>query len=167
MLRRLFFLFPDSEYAQRVVEELIDKGISTRNIHAIARGVDLKALPAATERQKADTAFRLERFVWSANLMLFLVALIAFVSSLVSAEFLWAGVSLLVMLMTFIAGEQFVVRVPDVHLSEFTDALSHGEVLLMIDVPARRVAEIEDFVHHRHPEACVGGVGWSMGVLDI
>jgi hypothetical protein len=54
-----------------------------------------------------------------------------------------------------------------VYLTEFTDALSHGEVLLMIDVPAKRVAEIEDFVHHRYPEACVGGVGWSMGVLDM
>lgn len=167
MLRRLFFLFPDTEHAQGVVDELIQRGISTRYIHAIARGVDLKALPAATKRQKADTAFRLERFIWSANLMLFLVALIVFISSLISADLLWAGVSLLVMLITFIAGEQFVVRVPDVHLSEFTDALSHGEVLLMIDVPARRVAEIGDFIHHRHPEACVGGVGWSIGVLDM
>ena len=167
MLRRLFFLFPDTEHAQSVVDELIERGINKRYMHAIARGVDLKALPAATERQKADTTFRLERFVWSANLILFLIALIVFVSSLVSADLLWAAVSLLVMLLTFIAGEQFVVRIPDVHLTEFTGALSHGEVLLMIDVPAKRVAEIEDFVHHRHPEACVGGVGWSMGAFDM
>jgi hypothetical protein len=122
---------------------------------------------AATERQKADTIFRLERLIWSANLMLFLVALIVFVSSLISADLLRAGVSLLAMPMTFIAGERFVVRVPDVHLSEFTDALSHGEVLLMIDVPAQRVAEIEDFVHHRHPEASVGGVGRAVGAFDM
>lgn len=167
MLRRLFFLFPDTEHAQSVVDELIDRGINTRNIHAIARGVDLKSLPEATERQKTDTAFRLERFIWNANLMLFLVALIAFISSLMSANLLWATITLLIMIVTFIAGEQFVVRVPDVHLTEFTDALSHGEVLLMIDVPGHRVTEIEDFVHHRHPEACVGGVGWAMGAFDM
>ena len=167
MLRRLFFLFPDTEHAQSVVNELIKRGINTRYIHAIAKGVDLESLPEATERQKADTTFRLERFIWSANLMLFLVALIAFISSLISADLLWAVVSLLIMLVTFIAGEQFVVRVPDVHLTEFTDALSHGEVLLMIDVSVHRVAEIEDFVHHRHPEACVGGVGWAMAALDM
>jgi len=167
MLRRLFFLFPDTEHAQSVVNELIERGINTRNIHAIARGVNLKALPAATERQKADTTFRLERFVWSANLILFLLALIVFVTGLVSADLLWVAVSLLVMLATFVAGEQFVVRIPDVHLTEFTDALSHGEVLLMVDVPAQRVAEIEDFVHHHHPEACVGGVGWAVSAFDM
>lgn len=167
MLRRLFFLLPDTEHAQSVVNELVERGISTRYIHAIAKGVDLKSLPRATRRQKADTTFRLERFIWNANLVLFVVALIAFISSLMSADLLWGAVSLLVMLVTFIAGEQFVVRVPDVHLSEFTDALSHGEVLLMIDVPAHRVAEIEDFVHHCHPEACVGGVGWAMDAFDM
>ena len=167
MLRRLFFLFPDTEHAQSVVDELVDRGINKRYIHAIARGVDLESLPEATERQKTDTAFRLERFIWSANLMLFLVALIAFISSLMSGQYLWTAITLLIMLLTFIAGEQFVVRVPDVHLTEFTDALSHGEVLLMIDVPGHRVTEIEDFVHHRHPEACVGGVGWAMGAFDM
>ena len=167
MLRRLFFLFPDTEHAQNVVNELNERGINTRYIHAIARGVDLESLPEVSERQKADTTFRLERFIWNANLMLFLVALIAFISSLISADLLWALITLLIMLVTFIAGEQFVVRVPDVHLTEFTDALSHGEVLLMIDVPAHRVAEIEDYVHHRHPEACVGGVGWAMGAFDM
>jgi len=167
MLRRLFFLFPDTEHAQSVVNELIDRGIHTRHIHAIAKGVDLKSLPEATERQKADTTFRLEWFIWNTNLVLFVVALMVCFVSLISGALVWAAVSLLFMLVTFSAGEQFVVRVPDVHLTEFTDALSHGEVLLMIDVPARRVAEIEDYIHRRHPVACVGGVGWALGAFDM
>ncbi len=167
MLRRLFFLLPDTEHAQSIVNELVESGINTRYIHAVAKGVDLKSLPRATERQKTDTTFRLEWFIWNANLMLFLMALVALISSLMSADLLWTAVSLLLMLVTFIAGGQFVVRVPDVHLTEFTDALSHGEVLLMIDVPGHRVAEIEDFVHHRHPVACVGGVGWAMDAFDM
>lgn len=167
MLRRLFFLLPDTEHAQSVVDDLVETGINKRYIHAIARGVDLKSLPEATKRQKSDTTFRLEWFIWNANLLLFVVALVAFISSLISGELLWLAASLLIMLVTFIAGEQFVVRVPDVHLTEFTDALSHGEVLLMIDVPGHRVAEIEEFVHHRHPVACVGGVGWAMGAFDM
>jgi hypothetical protein len=79
----------------------------------------------------------------------------------------WSAVALFIMLATFIAGEQFVVHVPNVHLTEFTDALSHGEILLMVDVPKNRVAEIEHFVHHRYPEAVVGGVGWSIDAFDI
>ena len=42
MLRRLFFLLPDTEHAQSVVDDLIETGVNTRYIHAIARGVDLK-----------------------------------------------------------------------------------------------------------------------------
>ena len=63
MLRRLFFLFPDEKHAQRAVNQLVFLNISERNIHAISRGVKLKTLPQATERQKNDTAFRVESFL--------------------------------------------------------------------------------------------------------
>lgn len=167
MLRRLFFLFPKVDNARQAVQELNERGVGTRHIHAIARGVDLTGLPEATERQKNDTAFRLEWFVWNTNLAVFAAAVAALIASLVMDQALVALMSLLVMLLTFIAGEQFAVRVPDVHLTEFTDALSHGEVLLMVDVPAYRVAEIEDYVHHRHPESAAGGVSWTVDAFGI
>ena len=167
MLRRLFFLFPDTEHAQTVVNELMDRGVQVKHMHAIAKGVDPAALPKASKRLRADTTFRLEWFLWNTNLILFVTALAVFVVSALYLSGIWMALSLLVMLATFVVGEQFAVRVPDVHLTEFTDALSHGEVLLMIDVPTVRVSEIEDFVHHRHPEAVVGGVGWTMDAFDM
>lgn len=167
MLRRLFFLFPDEEHAQRVVNQLISRDVPRRRMHAIARGVKLNTLPEATERQKNDTAFRVEWFFWNANLLLFAFAFIALVASLIAGAMVWSGISLLLILATFIAGEQFVLRVPDVHLTEFTDALSHGEILLMIDVPGNRVAEIENFVHHHHPAAATGGVSWTLDAFGI
>jgi len=167
MLRRLFFLFPDAAHTQHVVDELVQRGIHTRHIHVIAQGVDLGSLPQATERQKRDTKFRLERFIWITNLVLFAIALTVFIASLAFGDFIWAAVSLFAMVLTFFIGEQFAVKVPDVHLTEFTDALSHGEILLMIDVPKNQVAEIEYFVHHRHPEAGVGGVGWTLDAFGM
>jgi len=167
MLRRLFFLFPDAAQAQHVVDELVERGIHTRHIHAIAQGADLGSLPQATERQKKDTKFRVEWFIWNTNLMLFAVALTVFIASLAFGDLIWATVALFVMALTFFIGEQFAVKVPDVHLTEFTDALSHGEILLMIDVPRNQVAEIEGFVHHRHPEAGVGGVGWTVDAFGM
>lgn len=167
MLRRLFFLFPDTDHAQRVVDEMLDKGIPVRHIHAIARGVDLGRLPEASERQKQDIKFRLEWFVWNTNLVMFAVALATFIASLIIGSAVWSVVSLLVMVLTFIVGEHFAVHVPNVHLTEFTDALSHGEVLLMVDVSRDRVAEVENCVHHRHPEASVGGVGWSVDAFEL
>ena len=160
MLRRLFFLFPDTEHAQRVVDALVERDVQMRRIHAIAKGVSLGTLPEATERQKKDTKFRLEWFIWNTNLMLFIIAVTVFIASL-------GLLSLFVMLLTFIMGEQFAVKVPDVQLTEFTDALAHGEVLLMVDVPVYRVAEIEGYVHHHHPEAAIGGVSWTIDSLGI
>jgi hypothetical protein len=167
MLRRLFFLFPDEKHAQSAVHQLVNNNIPKRRIHAIAHGVKLYTLPMATERQKKDTAFRVEFILWHLNLIVFAIAFIGMIAALIAASVTWSVVALIVMLATFIAGEQFVVKVPNVHLSEFDDALSHGEILLMVDVPKNRVSEIEDFVHHRHNEACVGGVGWTLDAFGI
>lgn len=167
MLRRLFFLLPDTDHAGYVVDELQKRGVPGRRIHAIGNNADLGSLPVATERQKKDAKFRLEWFVWNTNLMLFFVGMVVFIASLVMGSVIWAAISLFMMLLTFIAGEQFAVKVPDVHLTEFTDALAHGEILLMVDVPAHRVAEIENYVHSHHPEAANGGVSWTIDTLGI
>ncbi|MCK4834801.1 MAG: hypothetical protein KAT12_08480 [Gammaproteobacteria bacterium] len=167
MLRRLFFLFPDEEHAQRVVNQLVFLNISERNIHAISRGAALKTLPEATDRQKKDIAFRVESVLWISNLLIFALAFVALIATLVVAEFFWSLVALFIMAVAFFAGEHFVVHVPDVHLTEFTDALSHGEILLMVDVPKARLVEIEDFVHHHNPEAAVGGVSWAVDAFGM
>lgn len=167
MLRRLYFLFPDEPHAQRAVDDLISLDISERRIHAIAKNVALKTLPPATHRQKNDTAFRIEWFLWTANLVVFSLAVIAFVIALIDVAFIWAIIAFGVMAASFIAGEYFVVHVPDVHLSAFADALSHGEILLMIDVPKSHVAEIERFIHHKYPVAVVGGVSWSVDAFGL
>ncbi len=167
MLRRLFFLFPDEQHAQRVVDQLVGRDIPIERIHAIAPNVKLKTLPQATLRQKNDTAFLIERFLWATNLAVFMLALIALGTTLVLGEIIWAMVCIGILAVTFVLGGQFFINVPNVHLTEFTDALSHGEILLMIDVPVNRVAEIEDFVHHKYPEAVVGGVSWSVDAFGL
>ena len=167
MLRRLYFLFPDEKHAQSAVDQLINRRIPKHRIHAIAEGVKLTSLPEATQRQKNDTAFHIEQILWTANIVIFAVALIVFVTGLVAAQWLWSGFALAVMLITFFAGQQFVMRIPDDHLTEFTDALSRGEILLMVDVSLLRVVEIKSFVQHRHPEATGGGISWTVDAFGI
>lgn len=167
MLRRLFFLFPDELHAQRVVNQLYSLNIPKRRIHAIARNVELKSLPQATQRQKNGAASRIERFMWGLNLVVFAFAFIALVTLIVVGEFIWAMISLAIMVATFIAGAQFVVHVPNVHLTEFIEALSHGEILLIIDVPSNQVDDIQGFMRHKYPEAVVGGVSWSTNAFGL
>jgi len=168
LYRRLYFLFPSASHARRVSEELIQAGVGEQHIHAVARdGVDLSSLPEATLRQRDDAGGRIESVAWNANLALFGVAGLALLGSFFIGS-LWLGLAaLVVMATTFAGGAWFAVRVPDVHLGEFRAAMAHGEIVLMVDVPPRRVAEIEDLVHRRHPEANVGGVGWSIQGLGV
>lgn len=167
MLRRLYFLFPDENHAQRAVDELINRNISKQHMHAITRGAELTTLPEATERQKNDTAFHVEQFVWKANLLLFAAALIVLTASVVANEWFWSALSLAIMLITFFAGKFFVERVPNDHLTEFTSALAHGEILLMVDVPLYHVTKVARFVEHRHPETRLDGSSWTIDAFGI
>ena len=169
MKRRLYFLLPDLDHTRAVVEELQQRDIDRRHLHVLAAGnTDLGGLPAASPAQRRDVGRRLERGLWYGNLALFTLALLALIV-LVAGGVAWGWwlLPLAVMIGTYEAGWQFVHRVPNVHLDEFHDALEHGEILLMVDVEPRRVAEIGALVHRHHPEAVPGGVGWSTDLLPV
>jgi hypothetical protein len=71
------------------------------------------------------------------------------------------------MLITFVAGERFAVKLPHDHMSDLRIPLAHGEVVLMVDVPKHRVSDIESLVSRHHPEASMGGVGWTVAALGV
>ncbi len=168
MYRRLFFVLPDETNAVQLTQDIEAAGVDHDHIHAIpGEGVKLSRLPAATPRQKNNIIGLIERIIWGANLIVFFVALIALIDGLVRGSVFWSVVALLVMIAAVVGGALFALRVPDVHLSEFRGALSHGDVLLMVDVPKSRVDDIEKVVQQRHPEATLGGVGWTIDALGV
>ncbi len=50
------------------------------------------------------------------------------------------------------------VSVPSQRLKRFTPAIEQGQILLMVDVPAARVKEVEARLQALHPEAHLEGV---------
>lgn len=167
MTRRLYFLFPDQAHAQRVVDELVQAGVPETRMHALARpGIALDGLPGATRRQREDAGGRLERRLWEGNLGLFALALLALLASLGIGEGTWAVLCLAVMAVSFLAGLLFT-HLPNAHLDQFQAALGHGEILLLVDVPKSRVRHVEDLIQWHHPEAAVGGVGWTIAALGL
>jgi len=168
MNRRLYFLLPDRMHALLVVDELNKFGISSEHIHALGdRRTRLDGLPASTSRQANDTASRLEKVLWNANLISFAVALCVLIAMVFTMNWSWwLLVPVVIMVANFLAGLRFT-SIPNTHLGEFQDALSHGEILLMVDVPESQVATVEEQVHHRHPEAAIGGVGWGTAALGL
>lgn len=168
MKRRLYFLFPTAGDARRLVRELAAAGVDEGHIHALARtDIDLSGLPPATRRQQHDTVWRLEQALWGSNLAVFGAALLGLVVALILGLAAWALLAVTLMAASFSAGAAFALRVPNTHLDECREALRHGEVLLMVDVPRRKVAEIEELVYRRHPEAIAGGVGWTLDAFGL
>lgn len=169
MKRRLYFLLPDTAHTRTVVEELETSGIERRHMHVIAApDIDLEGLPAATGNQRTDPGARLEALLWDGNLILFFIAfLVLLAMALLTISWYWFLIPAAAMLITFLSGVEFTRRIPNVHLAEFTDALRHREILLMVDVSVGQVARVEELVHRNHPEAVTGGVGWHVDALHI
>ncbi len=167
MKRRLYFLFPRTDQVQTAIDELREAGIDTRHVYAMARDdVDLNSLPSATARQRSDVCCQVENLAWNTNLAIFGLALVALAFAAWQGSWAGALAAFAVMIVTFFVGERFAATVPRAHIREFREAIAHGEILLMVDAPSERVAEVEDIVHRRHPEAAVGGVGWSVEALE-
>ena len=168
MNRRLYFLLPDKAHAEAVVDELVHEGITTGHIHALGnRQTSLDGLPIASLRQTNDAASHIETYLWNANLLSFIIALSILLIMLFTAGWsLWLLAPAALMLANFLAGWRFT-RLPNTHLGEFRDALSHGEILLMVDVTETRVAAVEAQVHRHHPEATAGGVSWGTPAFGL
>jgi hypothetical protein len=167
MLRRLFFVIPDAVSTAPIITDLESLGMDQGHIHALTTGQIPAGLPPATDCQRHDVIWRVEQIFWVGLLVLFALALVGQFAAWRAGSLPWVLTTAVVMGASVATGVWFAVRVPDTHLNEFRGALAHGEVLLMVDVPRQRVAEIEERIRRHHPQATIGGVGWTLGILGV
>jgi hypothetical protein len=161
MKRRLYFLLPDAPGAEQAIRDIEGAGISRRHMHLLGESAsEIQGLGPVRVSRHLDRAYWVEWWLWRINLAVFAAAFVALVALLVWPPSYLVTIPLVVMAATFAAGAAFVTHVPSLHLDEFRNSISHGELLLMVDAPVKRVAEIEALVLARHPEAVMGGVGW-------
>jgi hypothetical protein len=71
------------------------------------------------------------------------------------------------MIACYIFGRWFPTKVPHTHLTDLRIPLGHGEIILMVDVPRHLLREVEQVTRRHHPEAEVGGIGWTSPTLDL
>ncbi len=168
MYRRLYFVLPDEFHALQVMRQMEAHGVNRDRIHAIpGHGTTLGQLPPASLRQQQDIAGRIEKILWMTNMVIFFLALIGLIQALASQSIIGSVVAILVVGATLGGGVLFAARVPDTHLGELRGALSHDDIVLMVDVPKTRVHEIGEIVERNHPEVTAGGVGWAVSALGI
>lgn len=162
MKRRLYYLFPDAPHAKTLQQELSALAIPKLSVHAVVKNeskfsekTDIHALV------ESDRDYFLEWTLWRINLVVFLLALLVFISMLVLSPSVYVVLPLLVMVICVVAGAMFSLRMPNVHWGEFAPAIRHGEILMMVDVPQAEMAKVDHHIHRLHPEAVTGGVCWT------
>ena len=168
MFRRLYFLLPNAALTQAVIDELYQLGVKTKHIHNMSHeGMPMPFLPKATEKQKHDGIHNIENFLWMTNIALFFIAFAVLIYSVMTGEVFISLVCLAVMVVAFISGDFFALYIPHIHLSEFKHAISHNEILLMVDIPKSQVLKIESCVHRHHPAAIEGGSSWGLQFMGL
>jgi len=161
MYRRLYFLIPDRIRALAVIDDLLRMGIDRQAIEALADPrTRTDGLPQRGCRHGGHNCSRLEKFLWNSNLISFTLAFGCLIFLLITRNLNWwllapPGV----MAVNFITGLKFS-NTPKLRLGEFRDALAHGEILLLVEVPESRAPEIERRVYSLHPETASGTTGW-------
>jgi hypothetical protein len=168
MWRRLYLNFPDSQHARDATRELEHAGIKREQMHAMTRhSGELPGLPATSDELRHDRVWRWETRYWNSNLALFGIALAGFIYALIAGVTGWAIFSAAVMLATFLTGNYFASHLPHAHLNEMREPLQHGDVILMVDVPAEQLLAVDQHISRRHPEAGGHVVGWAMPRLGV
>ncbi|MGK6310947.1 DUF1269 domain-containing protein [Variovorax sp. DT-64] len=158
MKTRIYWLMPDLASARRVMHDLVQARVDTAHIHfAGPEGADMRGLHAANVWQTSD-------LVHAAESGLVIGSAVGAVAGLVAALLFpivgdapqWeVAVALAVLGGLFGAWSSSMIgiSIPSPRLARFQGAIASGQVLLMVDLPRARVAEIEALLERAHPEA--------------
>jgi hypothetical protein len=154
MERRLYFLIPDRRQALDVVDDLVRHGIDIDHMHAIGdRHTRMDGLPGAPRRGARNKITPLQRLIWKANTLCFATAVVAtFLAPVYVGLSWWLLLPVPVMTVNFMIA-LYLNNAANKELSVFRDALAHGEILLVVDVPDTRAAEVEQGIRQLHPQA--------------
>lgn len=162
-MRRLYFLIPTIDSAQKIVDELLLARIEERHIHIVAKdhhALEVAHLPEAGLLQESDFVPALERGLTMGGATGLVAGIVAVTfppaglvlggGAILATSLLGAGLGAWV-------ASMIGVSIPNTQLDRFHEAVEQGQLLMLIDVPKARVDEITDLVKSHHPEASVEG----------
>lgn len=157
MRHRLYYLLPDVDSARKTFDDMLLARIDQSHVHFLSTGAPLPPdMPEATFLQRTDVVRGAKNgMLGGAALGILLGAVIVLYFDLTSEP---AG-ALLVVAMTLIgvlfggwAASMVAAAFPNSRLNAFYPELEKGKILMIADVPALRVQQIEKILAERHPE---------------
>lgn len=162
MRHRLYYMLPDMECAQRAMDDMLLSRIEQRHIHFLTDGHPVPAeLPEANFMYRTDVV----QGAWNgmiagALLGIVIGAIVVFYFNIAASSSEAAVVVLLALVGLLFGGwaaSLVAASIPNRRLRPFYPEMQAGKVLMIADVPARRVEEIEKMMTQRHPETRFSG----------
>jgi hypothetical protein len=156
-MRRLYLLIPTIELTEIIVKELENQGVAHKHLHVVASITQtLKDLPEASIWQKTELAHGLE---WGTGIggtagLLGGLLTVAFPPGgiilgggalLIGAA---AGAGVGAAMMGLMKGHEH-----NHQLDDFKKEIDNGEILLIVDIPAKDVDSIKRYILLHHPQA--------------
>lgn len=158
MKRRIYWLMPDLASARRAMRDLVQARVDVAHIHfAGPEGMDMTGLHAANVWQTSDVlhATKTGWLLGSAcGIGAGLVA--ALLLPFAGEDPQWEYAVLIAVLGGVVgawSASMVGISIPSPRLQRFEGAIAQGRILLMVDLPASRVQEVEDLLQTTHPEA--------------
>lgn len=157
MRHRLYYLLPDVAAAHAAMNELLLARIGPQHIHFMTAGKALPPeLPEATLMQRTDIVRGAEMGMAAGAAL----GLLAGIGLLYYFDLDGAGAKAAVVVVASLLGLLFGAwassmqgaSLPNSRLSAFTPDLEAGRILLLADVRAGQVEQVETMMAERHPE---------------
>ena len=157
MRRRLYFVLPDVKSAETIEKELLLAKIDDPHIHFLARdGINLGRLHVANLLQRSDLLHGIGLGMIAGGITGALAGVALSFYPQLGDSIGMGGILVLAvvcaMVGSWVSG-MIAVSVPNSRLRRFQPAIDRGEILLMVDVPVRRVKEVRELIISHHPEA--------------
>ncbi len=157
MHRRIYWLLPDLASARRTMDDLLLARIDEKHIHFVgSEGTDMSGLHEANILQTSDIVRAAEMGLMIGCGVGALAGAAAAMFPIVGNTPQWGMVGVLAVLGGLFgawSASMIGSSARNVRIKRFDSALEQGQILLMLDVPASRVEEIEELLQKQHPEA--------------
>jgi uncharacterized membrane protein len=161
MARRLYFLLPDTHTAHKVVDTLQQADVSEEDMAVVARNeTETRDLPEPGVAEKSDLVGSAERGAAAGGVTGVLAGLTAMVfppAGLAIGGGLVAATGLVGAGFGAWASSMIGIRHDNSQIEDYENAIQQGQVLMMVDVEAERVDEIERVIKQAAPNTRIEG----------
>ena len=161
MNRRLYFMLPNIASAEKTADDLLLARFEDKRMHFMAKpGTHLGKLHEAGYSIRNDLLRGAEVGLVTGGLFGLVLGVVLYATQPVGIAL--QPVIILAMAVLFgvlgaWSSSMIGIALPNSQLSQFEDEIEQGKVLLIIDVPRKRVEEVRALIGRTHPEANARG----------